>query len=126
MGVLRKDRFNITTPLDKTRNIKIKRKDAQARALSELGSIWQSLNDVKTPKMNVSKSLQRKVDREARKCSRTFGRMDVLVERTQNIIADVQEQIERAEEERRKKLEEEKKRLNRKNRIENTFKSKLA
>ena len=57
VGVLRKDRFNITTPLDKTRNIKIKRKDAQARALSELGSIWQSLNDVKTPKMNVSKSL---------------------------------------------------------------------
>ena len=52
--------------------------------------------------------------------------MDILVERTQNIIADVQEQIERAEEERRKKLEEEKKRLNRKNRIENTFKSKLA
>ena len=42
--------------------------------------------------------------------------MDILVERTQNIIADVQEQIERAEEERRKKLEEEKKRLNRKNR----------
>ena len=76
--------------------------------------------------MNVSKSLQRKVDREARKCSRTFGRMDILVERTQNIITDVQEQIERAEEERRKKLEEEKKRLNRKNRIENTFKSKMA
>ena len=52
--------------------------------------------------------------------------MDILVERTQNIIADVQEQIERAEEERRKKLEEEKKRLNRKNRIENTYKTNLA
>ena len=52
--------------------------------------------------------------------------MDILVERTQNIIADVQEQIERADEERRKKLEEEKKRLNRKNRIENTFKSNMV
>ena len=28
VGILRKDRFNITTPLDKTRNIRIKRNDA--------------------------------------------------------------------------------------------------
>ena len=46
--------------------------------------------------------------------------MEILVERTQNIIEDVQDQMKRAEEERRKKLEEEKKRYKRKDRIETT------
>ena len=46
--------------------------------------------------------------------------MEILVERTQNIIEDVQDQIKRAEEERRKKLEEEKKRYKRKDRMEST------
>ena len=44
--------------------------------------------------------------------------MEVLVERTQNIIEDVQDQIKAAEAEKRRKLEEEKKRYKRKDRLE--------
>ena len=46
--------------------------------------------------------------------------MEVLVERTQNIIEDVQDQIKAAEAEKRRKLEEEKKRYKRKDRLEGT------
>ena len=48
--------------------------------------------------------------------------MEVLVERTQNIIEDVQDQIKAAEAEKRRKLEEEKKRYKRKDRLEGTAK----
>ena len=40
IGVLKTDKFNITTPFDKMNNIKIRRRDQQSKALSELGSIW--------------------------------------------------------------------------------------
>ena len=44
-------------------------------------------------------SLQRKVDRESKKCARTFGRMEILVGRTQDLIDEVQESIAKAKQE---------------------------
>ena len=105
IGVLSADKKNITTPLDKMNNIKIKRRDTQSKALSELGGIWQNLERIK-PEKNQVRSLQRRVHRESMKCARTFGRMNILVGRTQTLIEDEKEAIHKHMEEKRMQREQ--------------------
>ena len=69
-------------------------KDLQAKTLVNLGSLWQTIVDVKSDygvgpgdqalkkSRRSGRSLQLSVAKEARKCSRGFARMATLVNRT--------------------------------------------
>jgi len=83
------------------------RKDLQVQTLADLGSLWQSIKDVKKThgvgpgESNVtaknskgSRSLRKTVEREANKCLRGFTRMATIVRRTENIIEEELESLE--------------------------------
>lgn len=79
----------------------MKQKDLSAKALVNLGSIWEGLKEVRrdhgvgpgcrssTAKNSKgTRSLRKFVEREASKCSRGFNRMATVVRRTEDLITE--------------------------------------